>query len=43
MGIPRIKMNPQYVLAQCWKKILNKLINEDQKGYIKNRFIGFNL
>ena len=25
------------------KKILNKIINEDQTGYIKNRFIGFNL
>jgi hypothetical protein len=25
------------------KKILPKLINEDQTGYIKNRFIGFNL
>jgi hypothetical protein len=25
------------------KKILPKFINEDQTGYIKNRFIGFNL
>ena len=25
------------------KNILPKLINEDQTGYIKNRFIGFNL
>ena len=32
-----------YTLAQCLKKILPKLINEDQTGYIKNRFIGFNL
>jgi hypothetical protein len=31
------------VLAQRLKKILSKLINEDQTGYIKNRFIGFNL
>ena len=32
-----------YTLAQRSKKILPKLINEDQTGYIKNRFIGFNL
>jgi hypothetical protein len=32
-----------HVLAQRLKKILSKLINEDQSGYIKNRFIGFNL
>jgi hypothetical protein len=32
-----------YVLAQRLKKTLNKLINEEQIGYIKNRFIGFNL
>jgi hypothetical protein len=32
-----------YTLAQRLKKILPKLINEDQTGYIKNRFIGFNL
>jgi hypothetical protein len=32
-----------HVLAQRLKKILNKIINEDQTGYIKNRFIGFNL
>ena len=32
-----------HVLAQRLKKILSKLINEDQTGYIKNRFIGFNL
>jgi hypothetical protein len=31
------------VLAQRLKKILSKLINEDQTGYIKNRCIGFNL
>jgi hypothetical protein len=32
-----------YTLAQRLKKILPKLINEDQTGYIKNRLIGFNL
>jgi hypothetical protein len=32
-----------HVLAQRLKKILSKFINEDQTGYIKNRFIGFNL
>jgi hypothetical protein len=32
-----------YTLAQRLKKILTKFINEDQTGYIKNRFIGFNL
>jgi hypothetical protein len=32
-----------YTLAQRLKKILPKFINEDQTGYIKNRFIGFNL
>jgi hypothetical protein len=32
-----------HVLDQRLKKILSKLINEDQTGYIKNRFIGFNL
>ena len=32
-----------HVLAQRLKKILSKIINEDQTGYIKNRFIGFNL
>jgi hypothetical protein len=32
-----------YTLVQRLKKILPKLINEDQTGYIKNRFIGFNL
>ena len=31
-----------YVLSQRLKKILPNLINEDQTGYIKNRFIGFN-
>jgi hypothetical protein len=30
-----------YTLAQRLKKILPKLINEDQTDYIKNRFIGF--
>jgi hypothetical protein len=32
-----------HVLAQRLKRILSKLINEDQTGYAKNRFIGFNL
>jgi hypothetical protein len=32
-----------HMLAQRLKKILSKIINEDQTGYIKNRFIGFNL
>jgi hypothetical protein len=32
-----------YTLAQRLKKILPKFFNEDQTGYIKNRFIGFNL
>ena len=32
-----------YTLAQRLKNILPKLINEDQTGYIKNRFICFNL
>ena len=31
------------MLAQRLKKILIKLINENQTGYIKNRFIGFTL
>ena len=32
-----------YVFAQRLKKVLPKVINEDQTGYVKNRFIGFNL
>jgi hypothetical protein len=32
-----------YVLAQRLKNLLPKIINEDQTGYVKNRFIGFNL
>ena len=31
-----------YVLAQRLKKVLEKIVNNDQTGYIKNRFIGFN-
>ena len=31
-----------YVLSQRLKKILPKLINEDQTGYLQNWFIGFN-
>ena len=32
-----------YVLAQRLKKVLPDIINQDQTGYVKNRFIGFNL
>ena len=32
-----------HVLALRLKKVLPKIINEDQTGYIKNRFIGLNL
>ena len=32
-----------YILAQRLKQILPDIINEDQTGYVKNRFIGFNL
>jgi hypothetical protein len=32
-----------YVLAQRLNNLLPKIINEDQTGYVKNRFIGFNL
>ena len=31
------------VLAQRLKIVLPKIVNEDQTGYVKNRFIGFNL
>ena len=31
-----------YVLAQRLKKVWEKIVNNDQIGYIKNRFIGFN-
>jgi hypothetical protein len=31
-----------YVLAQRLKKVFEKIVNNDQTGYIKNRFIGFN-
>jgi hypothetical protein len=31
-----------YVLAQRLKKVLETIVNNDQTGYIKNRFIGFN-
>lgn len=31
-----------YVLSQRLKKILPKIINEDQTGYLQNRFMGFN-
>ena len=31
-----------YVLAQRLKKVLENNVNNDQIGYIKNRFIGFN-
>ena len=36
-----LKLLP-YVLSQRLKKILPKLINEDQTGYLKNRLIGLN-
>ena len=32
-----------HVLAQRLKKVLSKIINVDQTGYVKNRFVGFNL
>ena len=32
-----------HVLAQRLKKVLPKIINVDQTGYVKNRFVGFNL
>jgi hypothetical protein len=32
-----------YVLAQRLKNLLPKILNEDQTGYVRNRFIGFNL
>ena len=32
-----------YVLAQRLKTVLPKIIHTDQKGYIKNRYIGFNV
>jgi hypothetical protein len=31
-----------YVLAQRLKKVLEKIVNIDQTGYIKNRFIRIN-
>jgi hypothetical protein len=30
-----------YVLAQRFKKVLPLIISNDQNGYIKNRYIGF--
>ena len=36
-----LKLLP-YVLSQRLKKILPKLINEDQTGYLQNRLIGLN-
>jgi hypothetical protein len=32
-----------YTSTERLKKLLSKLINEDLTGYVKNRFIGFNL
>ena len=32
-----------YALAQRLKQVLPKIIHTDQKGYIKNRYIGFNI
>ena len=32
-----------YTFAQRIKPLLHKIINSDQNGYIKNRYIGFNI
>ena len=32
-----------YILANRMKHVLHKIINPDQTGYLKNRYIGFNL
>ena len=32
-----------YALAQRFKKVLPLIISNDQNGYIKNRYIGFNI
>lgn len=32
-----------YSLAQRLKPVLHKIIHSDQSGYVKNRFIGFNI
>jgi hypothetical protein len=32
-----------YTLAQRIKPLLHEIINSDQNGYIKNRYIGFNI
>ena len=32
-----------YSLAQRIKKVLPKIIHGDQNGYIKNRYIGYNI
>ncbi|XP_071150121.1 uncharacterized protein [Mytilus edulis] len=32
-----------YALAQRLKPLLHKLVHSDKKGYIKNRYIGFNI
>ena len=32
-----------YTLAQRIKPLLHTIINSDQNGYIKNRYIGFNI
>lgn len=32
-----------YALAQRLKNVLPKIIHSDQKGYVKNRYIGFNV
>ena len=32
-----------YTLAQRLKPVLSKIINSDQNGYVKNRYIGFNI
>jgi hypothetical protein len=32
-----------YTLAQRIKPLLHKIINSDQNGYVKSRYIGFNI
>ena len=32
-----------YALAQRLKKVLPSIISLDQSGYVKNRYIGFNI
>jgi hypothetical protein len=32
-----------YTIAQRLKEVLPSIIHSDQKGYVKNRYIGFNI